>query len=81
MSNTENPAQNGGQVLSNQPGGEEDTQTLIGPARKRTDKVALVHGLYASDIILPWESEEEFQRLFRELKEEWLPQGRQEFET
>jgi hypothetical protein len=81
MSDTENPAQNGGQVLSNQPGGEEDTQTLIGPARKRTDKVALVHGLYASDIILPWESEEEFQRLFRELKEEWLPHGRQEFET
>ena len=81
MSDNENPAQNGGQVLSNQPGGEEDTQTLIGPARKRTDKVALVHGLYASDIILPWESEEDFQRLFRELKEEWLPHGRQEFET
>ena len=81
MSDTENPAQNGGQVASNQPGVQEDTQILIGPARKRTDKVALVHGLYASDIILPWESEEEFQHLFRELKEEWLPQGREEFET
>ena len=81
MSSTENPTQSGGQVASNQPGGQEDTQILIGPARKRTDKVALVHGLYASDIILPWESEEEFQHLFRELKEEWRPQGRQELET
>ena len=30
---------------------------------------------------MPWESKEEFEQLWRELKEEWLPIGRQEYET
>jgi hypothetical protein len=51
------------------------------PARTPASKNALVHGLYASDILLPWESEEEFETLFRELQEEWRPVGRQEIET
>jgi hypothetical protein len=59
----------------------EDMQILVPSGRTPTSKNALVHGLYASDIVLKWESEEEFHDLFRELKQEWLPQGRQEYET
>ncbi len=44
-------------------------------------KNALVHGVYASEIILPWESEEDFETLHTELKAEWAPEGRTEEET
>ena len=60
---------------------DEHAQKLIGPVRTPASKNALVHGLYAADILLPWESEEEFETLFRELQEEWRPVGRQEMET
>jgi hypothetical protein len=60
---------------------ETDTQILGPGPRSRTGPNALVHGLYASDIIMPWESKEDFEHLWRELKLEWLPSGRQEFET
>jgi hypothetical protein len=56
-------------------------QKLVGVVRTPASKNALVHGLYAADILLPWESEEEFETLFRELQEEWKPVGRQEIET
>lgn len=59
----------------------EDAQILVPSGRTPTSKNALVHGLYASDIVLKWESEEDFQHLWRELKMEWIPQGRQEYET
>ena len=42
---------------------------------------ALVHGVYAKDIVLPWESPEDFKRLFDELQTEWKPAGRTEYET
>lgn len=59
----------------------KDDQILIGPVRTRTSAHALVHGLYASDIVLSWESKDDFEQLWRELKVEWMPQGRQEYET
>jgi len=42
---------------------------------------ALVHGLYANDILLPWESPEDFEELFQQLKDEFRPTGRAEVET
>ena len=63
------------------PQDETDTQILVPSGRSRTGPNALVHGLYASDIVMPWESKEDFEQLWRELKQEWLPFGRQEFET
>ncbi len=59
----------------------EEIQTLLPSGRTSTSVNALVHGLYASDIVLKWESVEDFQQLWRELKAEWIPQGRQEYET
>ena len=59
----------------------EEIQTLVGSGRTATSVNALVHGLYASDIVLKWESVDDFQQLWRDLKVEWFPQGRQEYET
>jgi hypothetical protein len=44
-------------------------------------KNALVHGIYATDLVQPWESEEDLERLHQDLVEEWAPEGRMEEET
>ena len=49
--------------------------------KNKTNRNAMVHGFYASEVILPWESEKEFERLHQDLKEEWSPCGRMELET
>ena len=51
------------------------------PTKDQANRNAVVHGFYASEVILPWESEEEFERLHQDLKEEWNPCGRMEMET
>ena len=40
-----------------------------------------MHGVYASEIVLSFESAEDFERLHADLKEEFYPNGRQEEET
>jgi hypothetical protein len=45
------------------------------------NKNALVHGLYAKDVLLPWDSREEFERLHADLKAEFFPSGRAEEEA
>src|SRR5262245_43020828 len=50
---------------------DDHAQKLVGVVKTPASKNALVHGLYAADILLPWESEEEFETLFRELQEDW----------
>ena len=47
----------------------------------RTKKSALVNGRYAKDVLLPWESREEFEELLADLREEFHPDGRMEEET
>ena len=42
---------------------------------------ALIHGLYAKDVLLPWDSKEDFLRLLRELTDEFFPVGRAEEQT
>jgi hypothetical protein len=42
---------------------------------------ALVHGLYAKDVLLPWDSREDFEKLHQDLRAEFLPRGRSEEET
>jgi hypothetical protein len=49
--------------------------------KKEGNLNALVHGLYASEIVLPWESAEEFEQLHNDLQNEWRPDGRMELET
>jgi hypothetical protein len=48
---------------------------------KFADQNALVHGLYAKDILLPWDSRDEFQKLHEDLKAEFSPHGRAEEEA
>ena len=42
---------------------------------------ALLHGLYAKDVLLPWDSKEDFLRLHEDLKAEFFPNGRAEEEA
>jgi hypothetical protein len=42
---------------------------------------ALVHGLYAKDVLLPWDSKDDFEKLHTDLKVEFRPHGRAEEET
>jgi len=49
--------------------------------KKEGNLNALVHGFYAREIVLPWESAEEFEQLHEDLKKEWSPSGRTEQET
>src|SRR5262245_6960124 len=81
MSDTEKPTEGTNPNSHSENTAEQSDQILIGPGRMPGAKNALVHGLYAADIILPWESEKDFESLFWELKSEWLPRGRQEMET
>ena len=41
---------------------------------------SFVHGLYAKDVLLPWDDREEFAALHSELKEEFFPSGASEAE-
>jgi hypothetical protein len=53
-------------------------------SKQRTEsrkKNALTHGIYGKDILLPWESREEFEKLLAELQDEFQPSGRMENET
>ena len=43
-------------------------------------KNALTHGIYGKDILLPWESREEFEKLLAELRDEFPASGRMENE-
>jgi hypothetical protein len=49
------------------------------PAKSR-NKNALTHGIYGKDILLPWESREEFEKLLAELRDEFPASGRMENE-
>jgi hypothetical protein len=42
---------------------------------------ALLHGLYAKDVLLPWDSKEDFLKLHADLKAEFTPNGRAEEEA
>lgn len=48
--------------------------------KKLTNRNALVHGLYAKDVLLPWDSREDFVKLHEDLRVEFNPQGRAEEE-
>jgi hypothetical protein len=47
----------------------------------RANKNALAHGVFATDIVLPWENGEEFVALHNALRDELDPQGVSESET
>lgn len=59
----------------------DDTADLNEKTAVSKTKNALIHGVYASDNVLPWESEEDFESVHMELRAEWSPEGRTEEET
>jgi hypothetical protein len=50
-------------------------------ASKKSNRNALTHGLYARDVLLPWDSKDHFEKLLEDLKAEFDPHGRAEEET
>ena len=38
-------------------------------------KNALTHGFYATDVVLPWENQQEFDGLLRAFQDEYCPDG------
>ena len=46
----------------------------------KPSKNALSHGVYSSEVILPWENAQDFKELHEGLQEEYLPSGRSEEE-
>jgi hypothetical protein len=48
---------------------------------KSGNRNALVHGVYATDVLMPWDSKEDFERLHNDLKAEFSPRGRAEEEA
>ena len=49
--------------------------------KKPRSQNALVHGLYAKDVLLPWDSKADFKKLHAALITEFHPCGRAEEET
>lgn len=49
-------------------------------AKLPPSKNALKHGLYASDIVLPWERTSDFLGLLEDFRKEWCPDGATEYE-
>jgi hypothetical protein len=45
---------------------------------KPRKKNALAHGIHGKDIVLPWESRKEFEKLLADLRDEFRPDGRTE---
>jgi hypothetical protein len=61
-------------------GRQQDTRNKRCPATESRKKNALTHGIYGKDILLPWESRDEFEKLVAELQDEFQPRGRMENE-
>jgi hypothetical protein len=49
--------------------------------KQSRNRNALVHGLYSKDVLLPWESREDFEKLHEDLQTEFQPHGRAEEEA
>jgi hypothetical protein len=61
-------------------GRQQDTRNKPAPATESRTKNALIHGIYGKDILLPWESREDFEELLADLQDEFQPRGRMENE-
>ena len=60
--------------------GHEKTETPVAvtgdaASKRQGNKNALSHGLYSKDIILPWESQDDFEKLHNDFRDEWKPNG------
>ena len=51
------------------------TNSVDGNGGKPVTRNALIHGFYTSEVILPWESAEDFEELHADLESEFRPEG------
>jgi hypothetical protein len=59
----------------------QDAKHSTTTAKKLKAKNALVHGVYSRDLLMPWESREDFEKLHADLRAEFHPDGPMEEET
>jgi len=60
---------------------QEIMKMIDGKKKKPRSRNALVHGLYSKDVLLPWDSKDDFEKLHQELRTEFFPCGRAEEEA
>jgi hypothetical protein len=60
---------------------DRDSKHSTDTDKKRKSKNAFIHGLYSSDIVMPWESRADFENLLAALRAEFNPNGAMEQET
>jgi hypothetical protein len=60
---------------------DRDSKHSTDTDKKRKSKNALIHGLYSSDVVMPWESREDFENLLADLRAEFKPDGAMEQDT
>jgi hypothetical protein len=51
------------------------------PKNKKSKQIPRIRGVSVSDLVLPWDSKDEFERLHRDLTTEFSPHGRMEQDT
>jgi hypothetical protein len=49
--------------------------------KKARSRKPLVHGLYAKEVVLSWDSKDDFEKLHEDLRAEFFPCGRAEEEA
>ena len=65
-------------AMANVPHCESTTKsktTRSSNSKKAGNRNALVHGVFSSELTLPWESADDFEKLHASFKEEWKPSG------
>ena len=60
---------------------DQDTKHSTNTGKKHKNTNALVHGVYAKDLIFPWEDRDDFEKLHADICAEFNPDGRLEEET
>jgi hypothetical protein len=70
-----------GSFHNKQIGNKKMTSDTIDGTKNLGNRHALLHGLYARDVLLPWDSKEDFLKLHEDLKAEFAPDGRAEEEA
>jgi hypothetical protein len=69
------------ELQPNKPDGFELQRSSNLSSKKHGNKNALSHGVYSKDIVLPFESQSEFDALVDAFRDEWQPCGRSEEEA
>jgi hypothetical protein len=75
MTNTETNAQIAGNGADSSEPAKNSKPKSSAVSKKTGNKNALCHGVFSNELILPWESPEDLEKLHAAFKDEWKPNG------